>query len=57
MSADWRAGLRKPELIRLSATLIVIPELREAISPESMSTIGSMDSGRKLRAPRNDERM
>src|SRR5262249_27650496 len=32
----------------------VIPGHREAMSPESITTIGSMDSGLALRAPRND---
>jgi len=33
----------------------VIPGRDEVASPESITTIGSMDSGLALRAPRNDE--
>jgi len=34
---------------------VVIPGHREAMSPESITTIGSMDSGQPLRGFRNDE--
>src|SRR4051794_32326875 len=37
------------------STLAVIPGRDEAASPESITTIGSMDSGLALRAPRNDD--
>jgi hypothetical protein len=33
---------------------IVIPGCAEGAGPESITTIGSMDSGLALRAPRND---
>jgi hypothetical protein len=36
-------------------TLSVIPGHRAAMSPESITTIVSMDSGLVLRTPRNDD--
>jgi len=35
---------------------VVIPGCAEGVDPESITTIGSMDSGLALRAPRNDEK-
>jgi hypothetical protein len=37
------------------STSFVIPGRDEVASPESITTIMSMDSGLALRAPRNDE--
>ena len=36
-------------------SFFVIPGCAEGAGPESITTIGSMDSGLALRAPRNDE--
>jgi hypothetical protein len=48
-----KAG-RNPGLFAVLYQL-VIPGHREAVSPESITMIVSMDSGLALRAPRNDD--
>jgi len=42
--------------MKVSSLHTVIPGWPEGPGPESITTIGSMDSGLALRAPRNDSK-
>jgi hypothetical protein len=63
---DWTGGITLIRFNKFADTRkrdplaggnLIIPGHREAMSPESITTTGSMDSGLALRAPRNDARV